>query len=100
MIFHAQNRPSYLPSVLYTTPKGVLPSRHRPWGSHSGAARAVWTCGQVKAAREMAAGDARAFGALLKQHRIHAGLTQEERAERAQMSARGVMHLEGGPAPA
>ncbi|MGI8691035.1 MAG: helix-turn-helix domain-containing protein [Thermomicrobiales bacterium] len=48
----------------------------------------------------MAAGDARAFGALLKQHRIHAGLTQEERAERAQMSARGVMHLEGGPAPA
>jgi len=44
----------------------------------------------------MAEGDARAFGALLKQHRIHAGLTQEELAERAEMSARGVMHLEHG----
>jgi len=44
----------------------------------------------------MAEGDTRAFGALLKQHRTHAGLTQEKLAERAEMSARGVMHLEHG----
>lgn len=44
----------------------------------------------------MAAGDAGAFGALLRRYRIRAGLTQERLAERAQMSARGLLHLERG----
>ncbi len=37
-----------------------------------------------------------AFGLLLRQHRIRAGLTQERLAARAQMSARGLIHLERG----
>jgi transcriptional regulator with XRE-family HTH domain len=43
------------------------------------------------------------FGALLRQHRLEAGLTQEGLAERAGVSARGVQDLERGvrvtPAP-
>jgi transcriptional regulator with XRE-family HTH domain len=37
-----------------------------------------------------------AFGALLKRHRLTAGLTQEEMAERAGISARAVSDLERG----
>ena len=36
------------------------------------------------------------FGALLRQHRLAAGLTQEGLAERAGVSARGVQDLERG----
>jgi predicted ATPase/DNA-binding XRE family transcriptional regulator len=36
------------------------------------------------------------FGALLRRHRLKAGLTQEELAERAGVSARGVQQLERG----
>ena len=39
---------------------------------------------------------AQAFGALLKHYRTVAGLTQEELADRAEMSARGIMYLERG----
>ena len=37
-----------------------------------------------------------AFGALLRRHRLTAGLTQEELAERAGVSARAVSDLERG----
>jgi transcriptional regulator with XRE-family HTH domain len=37
-----------------------------------------------------------AFGDLLRQHRLDAGLTQEELAERANLSARAVSDLERG----
>ncbi len=41
-----------------------------------------------------------AFGALLKHYRMAAGLTQEELAERAGLSVRGIMYLEhGGRSP-
>jgi predicted ATPase/transcriptional regulator with XRE-family HTH domain len=40
--------------------------------------------------------DAPVFGDLLRQHRLAAGLTQEELAERAGMSARGISDLERG----
>src|SRR5688572_2528011 len=36
------------------------------------------------------------FGAVLRQHRLRAGLTQEALAERAGVSARGVQDLERG----
>ena len=36
------------------------------------------------------------FGALLRQHRLDAGLTQEALAERAGLSVRTVQHLERG----
>ena len=36
------------------------------------------------------------FGALLRRHRLAAGLTQEALAERAGLSARGVQDLERG----
>lgn len=41
-------------------------------------------------------GESVAFGDLLRQHRLAADLTQEELAERAQMSARGISDLERG----
>jgi predicted ATPase/transcriptional regulator with XRE-family HTH domain/uncharacterized protein HemY len=44
----------------------------------------------------MAAKDANAFGALLRQHRTRAGLTQEELAEHAGLSVRGLVYLEHG----
>jgi non-specific serine/threonine protein kinase len=44
----------------------------------------------------MAKGDDAAFGALLARHRRAAGLTQEELAERAGLSARGISDLERG----
>ncbi|MCA1723040.1 MAG: tetratricopeptide repeat protein, partial [Thermomicrobia bacterium] len=44
----------------------------------------------------MTAGNASAFGALLKQYRMRAGLTQEELAERAELSVRGLLYLEHG----
>ena len=40
--------------------------------------------------------DPPAFGDLLRQHRLAAGVTQEELAERAGMSARGISDLERG----
>jgi predicted ATPase/DNA-binding XRE family transcriptional regulator len=40
--------------------------------------------------------DAPVFGDLLRQHRLTAGLTQEELAEQAGMSARGISDLERG----
>jgi predicted ATPase/transcriptional regulator with XRE-family HTH domain len=40
--------------------------------------------------------DANVFGPLLRQHRTQANLTLEQLAERAQLSARGVMYLEHG----
>jgi predicted ATPase/DNA-binding XRE family transcriptional regulator len=40
--------------------------------------------------------EAAAFGATLRRHRIAAGLTQEELAERAGLSARGIQDLERG----
>jgi len=39
-----------------------------------------------------------AFGALLKRHRLAAGLTQETLAERSGVSPRAVSALEGDPA--
>jgi predicted ATPase/class 3 adenylate cyclase len=42
----------------------------------------------------MGAGQAPTFGALLRQHRAAAGLTQEELAERAGLSVRGLGYLE------
>jgi transcriptional regulator with XRE-family HTH domain len=55
--------------------------------------------------RMMAAADGlRAFGTLLRQHRTAAGLSQEELAERAGLSRRGISDLErgvhGSPHPA
>lgn len=44
----------------------------------------------------MAMGEAETFGALLRRHRLRAGLTQEALAERAGLSPRGVIHLERG----
>src|SRR4051794_1561876 len=44
----------------------------------------------------MAMGEAETFGALLRRHRLRAGLTQEGLAERAGLSPRGVIHLERG----
>ena len=44
----------------------------------------------------MAARDTETFGALLRRHRLHAGLSQEALAERAQLSVRAVMYLERG----
>ena len=44
----------------------------------------------------MGTGEANAFGALLRQHRTRAGLTQEELAERAGLSVRGLVYLERG----
>jgi predicted ATPase/class 3 adenylate cyclase/DNA-binding XRE family transcriptional regulator len=43
-----------------------------------------------------AAGAAAGFGALLRRYRVAAGLTQEDLAERAGLSARGVSDLERG----
>ena len=40
--------------------------------------------------------DAPSFGDLLRRHRVAAGLTQEELAERASLSARGISDLERG----
>ena len=42
------------------------------------------------------AGDDTGFGEMLRRHRVAAGLTQEELAERAAMSAHGVRSLERG----
>src|SRR5262245_23524185 len=44
----------------------------------------------------MATTEPGAFGALLRTHRLAAGLTQEELAERAGLSWRGVQDLERG----
>jgi predicted ATPase/transcriptional regulator with XRE-family HTH domain len=44
----------------------------------------------------MATSSATTFGALLRQHRLSAGLTQEELAERAGLSTRGIQALERG----
>jgi transcriptional regulator with XRE-family HTH domain len=44
----------------------------------------------------MSAQETSAFGALLRRHRQAAGLTQEELAERARLSARAVIDLERG----
>jgi predicted ATPase/transcriptional regulator with XRE-family HTH domain len=44
----------------------------------------------------MVPGNARTFGDMLKHYRMRAGLTQEELAERAQLSARGISDLERG----
>ncbi|MGH2618282.1 MAG: helix-turn-helix domain-containing protein, partial [Thermomicrobiales bacterium] len=40
--------------------------------------------------------DSPGFADLLRQHRLAAGLTQEELAERAGLSARGISDLERG----
>jgi non-specific serine/threonine protein kinase len=51
------------------------------------------------AEREAGAGaEVAGFGALLRRHRVAAGLTQEGLAERAGLSRRGVQHLEAGDA--
>jgi predicted ATPase/DNA-binding XRE family transcriptional regulator len=44
----------------------------------------------------MEAGGAHSFGDLLRRHRVAAGLTQEELAERANVSVRGLSDLERG----
>src|SRR5579859_3382790 len=44
----------------------------------------------------MATGEALTFGELLRRARVAAGLTQEELAERAHLSARAISDLEGG----
>jgi non-specific serine/threonine protein kinase len=44
----------------------------------------------------MGSAEPSSFGELLRQHRLAAGLTQEELAERAGLSARGVQDLERG----
>src|SRR3954467_14114270 len=44
----------------------------------------------------MAAENPQTFGALLRQHRLRAGLTQEALAERAALTPRGLIHLERG----
>src|SRR5438876_9375396 len=44
----------------------------------------------------MAGEERQSFGALLRQHRVAASLTQEELAERAGLSGRGVQDLERG----
>ena len=46
----------------------------------------------------MTSGEPRSFGALLKRHRLAAGLTQEALAERAGLSAKAVSDLERDPA--
>jgi transcriptional regulator with XRE-family HTH domain len=43
-----------------------------------------------------AAGGVTAFGQLLREHRLAGGLTQEELAERAQLSVRGLRYVEQG----
>jgi non-specific serine/threonine protein kinase len=51
------------------------------------------------AEREADAGaEGAGFGAVLRRHRVAAGLTQEALAERAGLSRRGVQHLEAGDA--
>jgi tetratricopeptide (TPR) repeat protein/transcriptional regulator with XRE-family HTH domain len=45
---------------------------------------------------KMASGKIGPFGALLKRYRLAAGLTQEELAERARLSVRGITDLERG----
>ena len=49
-------------------------------------------------ARELAmvTGEPAPFGALLRRHRRAAGLSQEELAQRARLSARGISDLERG----
>jgi transcriptional regulator with XRE-family HTH domain len=42
------------------------------------------------------AGDLASFGTLLRRYRVVAGLSQEELAQRAHMSARGISDLERG----
>src|SRR5262245_55662867 len=44
----------------------------------------------------MAAENPQTFSALLRQHRLRAGLTQEALAERAALTPRGLIHLEHG----
>jgi transcriptional regulator with XRE-family HTH domain len=44
----------------------------------------------------VAQGDSSSFGALIREHRVAAGFTQEELAERAGISARSVSDLERG----
>ncbi len=44
----------------------------------------------------MTAGEPQSFGSLVREHRLQAGLTQEELAERAGISARSVSDLERG----
>ena len=44
----------------------------------------------------MPADSTTAFGALLRQHRVAAGLTQEALAERAGLSVYGIQKLERG----
>src|SRR5215212_6082235 len=46
--------------------------------------------------RPMATGEAAGFGAVLRRHRLAAGLSQEALAERAGLSVRGLSDLERG----
>src|SRR5215218_1009595 len=46
--------------------------------------------------RPMAIGEAAGFGAVLRRHRLTAGLSQEALAERAGLSVRGLSDLERG----
>jgi predicted ATPase/transcriptional regulator with XRE-family HTH domain len=52
--------------------------------------------GEAGPAEPEAENDSAAFGALLRQHRLAAGLTQEALAERAGLSQRGIQGLERG----
>src|SRR5688572_24441377 len=56
------------------------------------------SCGDHRGKGDMAATDATGFGAMLRQLRLAAGLTQEGLAERAGVSSKAVSDLERGPA--
>ena len=67
-------------------------------GANRGAARAIsgWVRAPRARTRTVSTTELTTFAALLKRYRVAAGLTQEELAERARLSVRGISNLERG----
>jgi transcriptional regulator with XRE-family HTH domain len=67
-------------------------------GANRGAARAIrgWVRAPRARTRAVSTTELTTFAALLKRYRVAAGLTQQELAERARLSVRGISNLERG----
>src|SRR5438270_10574853 len=67
-------------------------------GANRGAARAIsgWVQAPRARTRAVSTTELTTFAALLKRYRVAAGLTQQELAERARLSVRGISNLERG----